>query len=316
MVGVEVLFRMQAEDWTLGRTDAAGRIPLVTVLFDLSPGTRVAVYEAPGATGPAVFLVPPGEPYEAICAGEPNCRAVGVFAWGDDAVVDLASGDVEVVREAPRTDPVRRRPPFEPMDTRDPSALPRLRVGIGAGYGVWPNLKDACDREGDPPQSACEVADTRPHIQAILEYRARPEFGLGLEMGYTPGLQVEQTFQATSNPLAAVAHAVDLSVLTIGPYGSTGFPVGTDAQLFAAIGFLWAINQGNAATAYDQPARQVSEDRSESGGRLAARAGLDWWSPGRRWGFRFEGGGMSGASDDLDMQWLGAVKLLIGLESR
>ena len=161
-----------------------------------------------------------------------------------------------------------------------------------------------------------DVGDARPLFQAVLEYRVRPAVGVGLELGYTTGLQVEQTFAPSEDPLVPVAHAVDLSVLTVGPYGVTGAPLGADAQLFAALGFLWAINQADAATAYVLPAREASEERSESGGRLAARAGIDWWSPGRRWGFRFEGGGMAGGSDDLDKQWMGAVKVLIALDGR
>ncbi|HUP19003.1 MAG TPA: hypothetical protein VM778_03515 [Gemmatimonadota bacterium] len=287
----------------------------MTVLFDLSPGTRVTVYEAPAPDGRGAVLVPPGEPYEAICAREPRCRAVGAFAWGDDAVVDLVSGDVEVVRETPRTDPARPAP-FPARDFADDHPLPRVRVGVGGGYGIWTNLELACDQEGTPPQQTCDVADSRPLFQGVVEYSPLRALGLGLEVSYTPGLRVEQTFTRTGDPLDAVGHAVDLDVLTLGAFGSTGIQIGPESRLFAALGFLWALNQGDAVTEYESPNRLARESRSEGGGRLAARVGIDWWAPGHRWGFRVEGGGMSGQSDDLDMQWMGAAKVLISLEPR
>ena len=291
----------------------------MTALFDLAPGTRVTVYEAPAADGRGAILVPPGEPYQAACAAEPRCREVGAFAWGDDAAVDLVSGDVEVVREAPRTDPERPtpRPLDRPTDEfADEDVLPRVRLGVGGGYGVWPNLEMACEQEDGPTAATCDVTDSRPLFQGVVEYSPSRTFGLGLEVGYTPGLRMEQTFTPTGDPQDPVGHAVDLDVLTFGAFGSTGIQIGPEARLFAALGFLWALNQADAVTQYQIPDRLARETRSEGGGRLAARAGIDWWSPGRRWGFRVEGGGMTGESDDLDMQWMGAAKILISLEPR
>lgn len=314
MADLEVLARLRDEDWALGRTNAQGGLSLVTVLFDLAPGTRVALYETAVGDAWVLLLVPSGEPYEAECQRTPGCRRVGDFAWGDDAVVDLTAGQIEARRDVPRTDRVRERPfeiPEEPVDRP-----PRFRAGLGGGYGIWPNLDMACDREGDPPQTSCSVTDGRPLFQGIAEYRPLPELGVGIELGYTPGLRIEQTFAPTEDPLVAVGHAVDVDVLTIGPYGSVGISIAPESQFFAAVGFVWAMNQAEAGTAYTRPPREASEERSESGGRLAARAGLDWWAPGRRWGFRFQGGGMSGESDDLDMQWLGAVQLLLSLDRR
>lgn len=322
-----VAIRTGGQDRPLGETGARGTMDVLAALFGLEPGTPTMAYATVCPDRRSVTLVPPGETFEPACRRiaaerpECSCGVVGEMVWGDDVVLDLSTGRVAVRPEAERRrpEPVRRPERREPEPVsapRPPADRPAFFLALGGGFGVWPNLERGCDHQPAPPQVSCDVSDGAPTVRAAAEYRFRPDLGVGLDVGYTTGLSIEQEFQRTGDPLAAVAHAVDMDVVTLGGHGTAALAVSPAADLFAALGFLWAINTATATTTFDFPERRATAERSGSGGRITGRAGVEWWSGGRRWGLRIEAGGMTGGSDDIDTTWFALARVLVPLGAR
>lgn len=323
---MRVVVLVEGESWLVGLTDGEGRIVVPTDLVGLTDGDRVGIYRAGCPNDERVVLVPPGESTERICTlrgpeGAPcGCVAMGAIVWGRSVAIDLMSG---IVPPEPAEEPAAGPPPTEP--SRDVREEPEAAVGappaprperarwiLAAGGGVssWPNLDRACEAPLPAPLVSCDVEAERPTFRVAAEYRLR-ELGLPLAVaagvGYTPGLEVEHRLQPSPSPRVPDRSVVEVDVVTFEGYGVARHPARTDLDLFLALGYVWAYNRAEATSDFEGLRR--TEERDDSGGRLGARAGLDWWREG--WGIRLQLGGMAGEGDDVDTSWYGTAMLLI-----
>lgn len=319
VAGVEVYVLALGEPFLVGETDAEGVVAAPADLVGLEPGDRLEVHQVVCAAERAVLLVPSDESAEDECARrrdeDPTCGCgpLGGARWGGRVSVDLVA-ETPMADVAPDEEP-GEEPRDEPEGYDEPGVGGILwTAAAGAGWSSWPNLDKACNAE--PGARTCELDAEAPTFRAALEAR-RPGFPLSLmaAFGYTTGLAVDQTFDATTNPLDPRRNVAELDVFTFEGYGVGRFAATPTVGIFAALGYVWAHDRIEATTTYGVEGPGV-DDRSSSGGRFGARAGADWWPDGRSWGLRFEAGGMTGDEDNIDAAWSAGAMLLVPLGGR
>lgn len=319
LAGVEAYVAFQGEAFRTGVTDADGRIPVPRDLVGLEDGDVIDAYSVECSGGRSVVLVPRGESIDPIVRGrrqqDPSCasREAGLFLWGDDVTIDLSTG-AAMARRGPREEAAPPAPPEAGPVPR--GAAPRWVVAAGGGYAVWPNLDLACGGAGGALAS-CDLVSEGPTARAEVGVHPWPDrpFGVRAAFGWTPGLQVDETYSA-GTPGAPARNVVDLDVFTFAGYGTARWPIRERLDLALALGYVWALNRADVTTTFGAGDLTVTDTREDSGGRVGALAGLDWWARSGRWGVRLEVGGMTGKSDDIDASWHAGALLLVPVGSR
>jgi hypothetical protein len=234
---------------------------------------------------------------------------LGEFRWGDDTTIELSP---RPPGEAAAPPPLDRR---EPQRPRGPRALPVWVVGAGGGLASFTGLDVACDPEPAPAVTSCDLTAERPTFRAAVEIRPWRDvpFALAGDIGWTPDLEVEQTFAPTGDPRDPVGNLVVMDVLEAGGYALGRWPSGGAVDAWAALGFVWVFNSADVETRFAPlGSRTALDSREESGGRLGARAGIDIWPGARTWGVRLQAGGTGGEGDDADTAWHVAAMLVVG----
>lgn len=312
--GIEVQILFLGEAWRVGETDADGRVRAPLDLVGLEPGDRIEAYLFDCGGTRTVTLAPPGEDAAAECerrggaAMGCGCAALGAFRWGDDTTIELNP-------RPPGEDPPPLEERAEPRTPREPGALPVWVLGAGGGVASFTGLDVACEPEPAPAVTACDLTAERPTFRAALEFRPWEgvPFALTGDVGWTPDLEVEQTFAATADPRDPQSNRVVMDVLEMGGYGLARWPAGDSVDLWAALGFVWVFNSAEVETRFPPMGGRVTrESREDSGGRLGGRLGLDWWPGARAWGLRLQAGGVGGESGDADTGWHVAALLIFG----
>lgn len=335
--GIGVFVLVEGEPWEIGETDAGGRIPAPSDLVGLEFGDLVAVREIACRERRSIVLVPPGAPGDAACATvgpDCECLPLGAFLWGDAVRIDLSERAVAAApgaRPAPRAEADRPdpreadRPPREPEprpEPRRPMDAPPARgpawtAAVGGGYAAWPNLDLACGSTG-LASSSCDLASDGPVVRAAVEFRPWPDrpFGIAVDGSFAPGLEVDQTFPpSVSDAGGPSRNVVETDVWTVGGFGVGRLGVGESVDAFVGVGYVWAVARADATTTFGG-GLETTDDRQDSGGRVAGRAGLEWSRPGSPVGVRVEAGGMTGEEDDLLAGWHVGAMLLVPLGDR
>jgi len=320
LAGVEVYVLALGEPFLVGETDAEGIVAAPGDLVGLQPGERLQVQQVVCAAERAVLLVPSDQSAGDECARrraeDPTCEcgSLGTVRWDETVAVDL-------VAEAT---PMADVPPAEVEEDDDDDVAAWDEPGIGgilwtlaagAGWSSWPNLDKACASE--PDALTCELDAEVPTFRAAVEAR-RPGFPLSLmaAFGYTTGLGLDQTFNESTNPLEPRRNVADLDVFTIEGYGMGRFAASPTVGVFAALGYVWAHDRIEVTTTFGPTGGSGTDERSSSGGRFGARAGVDWWPGNRSWGVRLEAGGMTGDEDNIDASWSAGAMLLVPVGGR
>ncbi|HUP19067.1 MAG TPA: hypothetical protein VM778_03840 [Gemmatimonadota bacterium] len=313
--GVEVQVLFLGEAWRVGETDGDGRVRAPVDLVGLERGDRIEVHLFDCGQARTVALVPPDEDPAAECerrggaAMGCRCAALGAFRWGDDTTIELTPRPPGDAAAPPRED---RREPRRP---REPGVLPLWVLGAGGGLASFTGLDVACEPEPAPAVTGCDLTAERPTFRASIEFRPWPDvpFAFAGDVGWTPNLQVEQTFAASADPRDPESNHVVMDVLEMGGYGLGRWSSGGALEVWAALGYVWVFNSADVETRFGPlGSRTALESREDSGGRIGARAGMDWWLEARPWGVRLQAGGMSGEGDDADTAWHVAAMLVFG----
>jgi hypothetical protein len=303
VAGVEVFVLVSGEPWRVGATDSDGRVTAPGDLVGLRPGDPLEVQQLVCSEGRSLLFVPSDESADEECRRrrdeDPSCAcgSLGTVGWGGNVTVDL-------VVEPP------------PVAVREERIRPRWVAAAGAGWSSWPNLDQGC--AASPQAIGCQLEAEAPTFRLALEARSRPgsAFSLLGAVGYTPDLVVEHEFAPSPNPREPRRNVSELQVLTLEGYAVGRWGASAALDLFLALGYAWAHNRVEATTTFGTPDLTASEDRSESGGRLAGRAGLDWWSASGGWGARLELGGMTGEQEDVAAGWSAVAMVLLPLGGR
>lgn len=298
VAGIEVLVLVDGDPWRVGETDADGRVTAPGDLVGLRPGDPIRVHQVICTDDRSILFVPPGESPESECERREredpscDCSSLGTVGWGGDVAVD-------VVAEPP------------PARARQRQSRPRWVVGAGAGWSSFPNLDKGC--AASPLAVACELEAEGPTFRVAGEARPRPDFPFSImgAVGYTPELVVDHLFAASDNPRDPRRNVSELEVVTFEAYAVGRVAAFTAADLFLALGYVWAYDRVEATTTFGDDGLTATEERADSGGRLGGRAGLDWWSAGGGWGVRLEVGGMTGEDEDIDTSWSAVGMVLV-----
>jgi hypothetical protein len=139
-------------------------------------------------------------------------------------------------------------------------------------------------------------------------------FGFVGEVTFTPELEVSQAFD-TTDPTNPLQNRIVMDVWTWGGYGLFNYILSENLDLFGAAGLLWVFNDGIVATDFRDPTGRLTDNREDSGLRVAGKGGFNWWFSEGRWGIRGEVSLMSGENPDIDARWGVAGKLLIPIGS-
>jgi hypothetical protein len=297
VAGIEVFVLVDGEPWRVGETDADGRVTAPGDLVGLRPGDPIEVHQVICSDDRSVLFVPPDESPESECErrrrGDPSCRcsSLGTVGWGGDVAVDVVAEPTSV--------PDYERP-----------GRPRWWAGAGAGWISFPNLDKGC--AAAPLAVACELEAEGPTFRVAGEARPRPDFPFSImgAVGYTPELVIDHLFAASENPRDPRRNVSELEVVTFEGYAVGRFAAFSAADLFLALGYVWAYDRVEATTTFGDGGT-ATEERADSGGRLGGRAGLDWWSAGGGWGVRLEVGGMTGEEEDIDTSWSAVGMVLV-----
>lgn len=285
----------------VGETGTDGRLTIPPDATDFEDGERVAVWVRRCGDGePEIVLIrdregDPCEKEEERDREGCRCDKLGVFLWGrGPVVVDLAPN---------AAGPIRQRPPAD-----GDGGLPVVVIGGGVDLASFPKLDDPCDH---PNVERCETEDLVLGFQAALDYYRWLDrrLGVGFELLYFPGLEVEQDFSPVEG--FPERNVTEMSVLSAGLRGIYRRPITPAGVLGFAIGLFWVRNQGDLETIWPG-GETVTGSREESGLRVGASLGFDWWfrSP---WGVRTEVGVSSGGADDIDTSVRLGLKLLFGM---
>lgn len=325
--GIGVFVLVEGEPWEVGETDPAGRLPAPADLVGLEFGDLVAVREIACRERRSIVMVPPGSPGDAACATvgpDCDCAPVGAFLWGDDVRIDLSTRSVAA---APGEAPPRREvaePPERRAPEPGPSARPRVTPGgpswsvaVGGGYAAWPNLDLACGSAG-VAVSDCTLTSDGPVARAAVEVRPWPDlpFGVAVDGSFAPGLEVDQTFPPSVSNAGGPSRSVSESdVWAVGGFGVGRVAVREDLEAFLGVGWVWAGARADVTTTFPGEL-ETTDERRDSGGRVAGRAGLEWHKPGAPVGIRVEAGGMTGESDDLLAGWHVGALVVVPLGAR
>ena len=308
VAGAEVRVLVEGQMWEVGITGRDGRVAAPGDLVGLVEGDLVSVRRIDCAATTTVLLIPPQSLGDTGCPETCRCASLGAFLWGEDLRIDLAG---QRIAAAPReVEPEPRRPEREPPARRGlrDEGEPRWIVGAGGGYAAWPNLDLGCGGTG-LPLAGCDLRSDGPVARGTVELRPwtdRP-FGVAIDAGFAPGLEVDQRFEAGSG---AVRNVVETDVLTVGGFGVGRMEVGPRLDAFLGLGVVWAYARAEATTTF-AGGLTVTDEREDSGPRAGGRAGLEWWSTNRGWGARVQAGGIVGEENDVISGWhVGALLLL------
>lgn len=313
--GAEVRVLVEGEMWEVGVTGRDGRVVAPGDLVGLVEGDLVAVRRIDCETTTTVLLIPPQSLGTTGCPETCRCASLGAFLWGEDLRIDLAGQGVAAAPGAerlPPPEPRAERPPPE----RSPEPVdgdPRWIVGAGGAYAAWPNLDLGCEATG-LPLARCDLQSDGPMARASVEFRpwADRPFGLSIDGGFAPGLEVDQRFQDGSG---LTRNVVETDVWTVGGFGIGRMRVGERLEAFLGAGVVWTYASAEVTTTFPG-GLTVADERQESGPRAGGRAGLEWWSTGRGWGARLQAGGLVGEENDTLSGWHVGALLLLPLGAR
>ncbi len=308
--GAEVRVLVEGEMWEVGVTGRDGRVVAPGDLVGLVEGDLVAVRRIDCETATTVLLIPPQSLGTTGCPETCRCASLGAFLWGEDLRVDLAGQGVAAADGAernPSPEPRAERPPPERRpDLVD--GVPRWVVGAGGAYAAWPNLDLGCGATG-LALSRCDLQSDGPMARASVEFRpwADRPFGLSVDGGFAPGLEVDQRFQ---DGTGFTRNVVETDVWTVGGFGVGRMQVGERLEAFLGAGVVWTYARAEVTTTFSG-GLTLEDEREESGPRAGGRAGLEWWSTGGGWGARLQAGGLVGEENDTLSGWhVGALVLV------
>jgi len=284
----------------LGETGSDGVVTIPMDVVDIGKGERVEVYEIECGGEIEIVFVRPEErgllDEECEPRKEENpaceCRRLGVFAWGDDVVIDLGTRTVGPRRggeEAPPTDRGRS------------GNAPPVVIGVGAGVGWYTNLEDVVDDQ--PNLQSSDVSDTGFTLHGSVEFGLPGPLAIGFDGTYNQFDDFSQTFDPV--PDRPSTSMIDFRSYTLGTYGLWRFEPHAGDRLGFWFGggaeYIW--NEADLVFGSDDFGAPVVEERDEDGLMGTARFGFDYYF-GRRAGFRIGATYSRGESDGADERWL------------
>jgi hypothetical protein len=157
----------------------------------------------------------------------------------------------------------------------------------------------------------------RPPASQVI----RPKIQVGAGAGFTSWWNLDKGCQQPGALACEVAseRPTYQGVIELYPWDWAGFGfvgvLSENLDLFGAAGLLWVFNDGIVATDFRDPTGRLTDNREDSGLRVAGKGGFNWWFSEGRWGIRGEVSLMSGENPDIDARWGVAGKLLIPIGS-